>query len=236
MRSSGGEKEQMTALGTLERTTSSDVVFDTLFGQITRLEMLPGTKISETDVAKSFGYSRQPVREAFTRLANLNLLLVRPQRATVVRPFSRRLIANARFVRAAVELEVIRAAALDRDTSVDAALKANLREQADAISAGDVTLFHDLDYQFHKLLCISAKQSFAFEIIAENKAQVDRLCMLALTSKEAMDVLYEDHKLMLEALFAGDGPAADKVLRKHLDRLTPTIDAIYTTHNAYFDE
>ena len=37
----------MAALGTIERTTSSDVVFDELFGQITRLELLPGTKISE---------------------------------------------------------------------------------------------------------------------------------------------------------------------------------------------
>jgi len=226
----------MAALGTLERTTSSDVVFDELFGQITRLELLPGTKISESDVAKSFGYSRQPVREAFTRLANLNLLLVRPQRATVVRPFSRQLISNARFVRTAVELEVIHAAALDRDKSVDAALKANLREQADAISAGDVSLFHELDYQFHKLLCASAKQTFAFEIIAENKAQVDRLCILALTSKEAMEILYDDHKALLQALFSGDAQEADQVLRKHLNRLTPTIEAIYTTHNAYFDE
>ena len=226
----------MAALGTIERTTSSDVVFDELFGQITRLELLPGTKISESDVAKAFGFSRQPVREAFTKLASLNLLLVRPQRATVVRPFSRQLIANARFVRKAVELEVVRAAAIGRDKSIDAALKLNLREQADAITAEDVSLFHDLDYKFHRLLCASAKQSSAFDIIAENKAQVDRLCMLALTSKEAMDVLFKDHQDLLAALFGGDAPAADRVLRVHLDRLSPTIDAIYTTHNAYFDE
>ncbi len=226
----------MVALGALERTTSSDVVFDALFDKITRLELLPGTKISETDVAKSFGYSRQPVREAFTRLANLNLLLVRPQRATIVRPFSRELIANARFVRTAIELEVVRSATLGRDTSVDATLKANLREQANAIAAEDVNLFHDLDYQFHKLLCASARRAFAFDIIAENKAQVDRLCMLALTSKDAMEVLYEDHQALFQALLGGDVAGADRVLRLHLDRLTPTIEAIYTTHNAYFDE
>ncbi|MEO0484886.1 MAG: GntR family transcriptional regulator [Pseudomonadota bacterium] len=226
----------MVALGTLERTTSSDVVFDALFGQITRLELLPGTKISETDVAKTFGFSRQPVREAFTRLANLNLLLVRPQRATVVRPFSQRLIANARFVRAAVELEVVRTAAHARDKAIDAALKSNLREQGHAMAAEDVSRFHELDYEFHKLLCASAKQEFAFDIIAENKAQVDRLCMLALTSKEAMQVLYDDHQDLLRALFGGDAGTADSVLRTHLDRLTPTIEAIYATHNAYFDD
>ncbi|PSL15386.1 GntR family transcriptional regulator [Shimia abyssi] len=226
----------MAPLRNLERTTSSEVVFDELFERIVRLELLPGTKISETEIAKSFGFSRQPVREAFTRLSNLNLLLIRPQRATVVRPFSRKLIANARFVRTAVELEVVRCAATDRDTSMDADLKANLREQADAISSGDSNRFHDLDYQFHRLLCASAKQTFAYEIIAENKAQVDRLCMLALTSKDAMDTLYKDHEILLQALFGGDAETADQTLRTHLDRLTPTIEAIYTTHNAYFDE
>jgi hypothetical protein len=40
----------------------------------------------------------------------------------------------------------------------------------------------------------------------------------------------------LMALFSGDVQAADQVLRTHLDRLSPTIEAIYTTHNAYFDE
>ncbi|MDA7424780.1 GntR family transcriptional regulator [Thalassococcus lentus] len=226
----------MAEQGTLARTTGSDVVFDKLFEQITRLDLLPGTKISETEIAKAFGYSRQPVREAFTRLANLNLLLIRPQRATLVRPFSRQLIANARFVRAAIEFEVVRAAARDRDTALDDELRSNLRKQGDAIAAGDAGLFHELDYDFHRLLCASAKQAFAFDIISENKAQVDRLCMLALTSKDAMDVLYDDHAKLLEALFGGDEEAAVAVLRVHLDRLSPTIDAIYTTHKAYFDD
>ncbi len=226
----------MAALDTLNRTTSSDVVFDDLYGRITGLDLLPGTKISESEIAKSFGFSRQPVREAFTRLAKLNLLLVRPQRATIVRPFSRQLISNARFVRAAVELEVVRAATLDRDRSVDADLKSNLRAQEGAIAAENVALFHELDYEFHRLLCVAAKQEFAFDIIAENKAQVDRLCMLALTSKEAMDVLFVDHQSLLAALFGEDTKSANEILRTHLDRLTPTIEAVYTTHNAFFDD
>ena len=226
----------MAETGTFERTTGSDLVFEQLFDQITKLKLLPGTKISESDVAKTFGYSRQPVREAFTRLAGLNLLLVRPQRATIVRPFSRELIANARFVRSAIELEVVRAASERRDKSVDPKLKSNMKAQAHAISSGDTDRFHELDYEFHRLLCFSAGQAFAFDLIAANKAQVDRLCMLALTSKEAMGILYADHQELLEAIMSGDAVNAEKTLRLHLSRLTPTIEAIYTTHRAYFDE
>ncbi len=232
----GRQRRQIAATGTLERMTGSDLDFEQLFDQITKLELLPGTKISEADVAKTFGYSRQPVREAFTRLAGLNLLLVRPQRATVVRPFSRELIANARFVRTAIELEVVRAASAERDTSDDAILNSNMKDQAEAISVEDTDRFHELDYEFHRLLCRSARQTLAFKLIAANKAQVDRLCMLALTSKDAMEVLYADHERLLEAIMSSDTAAADQTLRLHLSRLTPTIEAIYTTHRAYFDD
>ncbi len=218
------------------RKTGTDHVFETLFGQIVRLELLPGTKISETETAKSFGFSRQPVREAFTRLANLNLLLIRPQRATIVRPFSKEIISNARFIRAAIELEVIRAVARNRDTSVDAELRANMRAQRDAISRENAEDFHELDYQFHKLLCRASGNAFAFEIIAANKAQVDRLCMLSLTSQQAMETLYADHEALLDALFKRDAETGERVLRTHLDRLTPTIEALYTTHRSYFEE
>ncbi len=226
----------MSPLEALERGTGSDRIFDELYDRIIRLELLPGTKISETEIARTYGYSRQPVREAFTRLAALNLLLIRPQRATVVRPFSKEVIANARFIRGAVELEVVRLACQDRDEAVDPNLKANLRAQKQAIAAEDAASFHDLDYQFHKLLCASARQSFAFDIISMNKAQVDRLCMLSLTSKDAMQDLYTDHELLLHAVFESDPDTAVKALRKHLNRLDPTIEAIYTTHRGYFDD
>lgn len=217
------------------RKTSSDVVFDTLYRQITQLELLPGTKISEAETAKEFGLSRQPVREAFTRLAGLNLLLIRPQRATIVRPFSRTVIDQARFIRSAVEFEVVRCASRARVKGYDAEIRANLKAQRKAISKQDATRFHDLDYQFHRLLCASANKAFAFEIIAANKAQVDRLCMLALTDADAMTRLESDHTELVEAIFRGDEQKALEILRVHLERLAPTISAIQEKHSKFFE-
>ena len=91
----------------IQRRTTTDMVFDQLHQEISTLELLPGTKLSEADVAQRYGVSRQPVRDAFSRLENLDLLLIRPQRATEVRGFSLEHIAHARFVRRSVEIEVI---------------------------------------------------------------------------------------------------------------------------------
>ena len=83
----------------LQRRTTTDLVFEKLHEEIATLAILPGAKLSEADIAQRFGVSRQPVRDAFNRLENLDLLLIRPQRATEVRGFSLERVAHARFIR-----------------------------------------------------------------------------------------------------------------------------------------
>lgn len=217
-----------------ERRTSADVVFDYLYEQISSLELMPGTKISEAEIASKFGVSRQPVRDAFSRLDNLDLLLIRPQKATVVKKFSLTSIATARFARLAIELEVMHRAVAAWDGSLLDQFETSLTDQARAVEKSDVELFHRLDYEFHRLLCHAAKSEFAFELIAENKAQVDRLCVLSLTGADSMGVLVEDHRAMLKHLAARDEAALCAATRTHLSRLDATIETIYQEHASYF--
>lgn len=218
-----------------ERRTSADVVFDYLYEQIGSLQLLPGAKISEAEIAAKFGVSRQPVRDAFSRLGNLDLLLIRPQKATVVKKFSRRSIETARFVRLSVELEVLRSAATIWDGAFDAEFDTNLAAQKDAFDAKDVDTFHSLDYNFHKLLCSAAKAEFAFEIIAMNKAQVDRLCVLSLTAQDGMRQLIDDHETIIQQLRDRDADGVMGTIRTHLSRLDQTIEDIQEAHATYFD-
>ena len=94
-----------------ERRTSVDEIFEELHEQIVTLQLKPGDRISEAEIATRFSVSRQPVRDAFSRLVNLDLLLIRPQRATEVKRFSMRQIEKSRFIRSAIETEVLRRAA-----------------------------------------------------------------------------------------------------------------------------
>lgn len=219
-----------------ERRTSADVVFDHLFDEIISLGLLPGTKMSEVEVAAQFGVSRQPVRDAFSRLGSMDLLLVRPQKATVVRKFSSTNILNARFIRTAVEVEVLRTACIERDPKYDARIKKNLSQQKQALDKLDADRFHALDYEFHRLLCLTAGCEFAFQTIADNKAQVDRLCMLSLTDEQSMKTLYQDHINVFEALTASNEPALIKAIRDHLGRLDETVASVRQSHNEYFED
>ncbi|WP_420862026.1 GntR family transcriptional regulator [Algirhabdus cladophorae] len=222
-------------LETQERKTSADVVFDYLHEQINTLQLMPGTKISEAEIAAKFGVSRQPVRDAFSRLGNYDLLLIRPQKATVIKKFSLNAITAARFMRLSVELEVLRKALINWTPKWREKLMECIATQEDAVARGDADAFHKSDYTFHQLLCQVADAEFAFDIIQENKAKVDRLCVLSLGAKDTMPELLEDHKQMLDQLENGDEAGLCLTIRRHLSRLDSTVDDIYEKHADYFE-
>ena len=218
-----------------DRRTSVDEVFDYLQGEIRSLSLRPGDKISEAEVAARFGVSRQPVRDAFSRLASLDLLLIRPQRATEVKRFSTREIVKSRFVRAAVEKEVLRRAAENCDAQGAAQLDDSLATQESVIREKDPAAFGVLDYEFHNTLCVIAKADFAFDVIMSEKSKVDRLCMLSLSKENRMPQLVEDHKAIAEAIKANDAKRAVEAGMVHLSRLDETIAQVSATNANYFE-
>lgn len=221
--------------GVFERRTTTDFVFDQLHEEIVSLEILPGTKLSETEVARRFGVSRQPVRDAFARLENLDLLLIRPQKATEVRGFSMQRISHARFVRLAVELEVIRNACSVWDDDHAESLERNLDQQQHAVDADQPDVFHALDYKFHELICELSGHPMAFETIKECKQKVDRLCILSFGRQNESAILLQDHQRLAHAIKKGSTEKAVAIARQHLSRLDETIADIYRAHPEYFE-
>ena len=217
------------------RRTSVDIIFDHLHEEIADMRLLPGDKISEADIAARFGVSRQPVRDAFSRLENLDLLLIRPQRATEVKRFSIREIEKSRFIRAAVECEVARRAARLCDSAGRTRLEEALQRQGEIVEGRDHDAFARMDYEFHSILCDIADVDFAYDVIAFEKAKVDRLCVLGLSKEDRMPQLLDDHARIAAAVIDRDGDRAVDVVRLHLSRLDATIAAIAETNAAYFD-
>lgn len=218
------------------RRTSVEAVFDYLYEQIVSMKLLPGTKISEAEIAALFDISRQPVRDAFSRLANLDLLLIRPQKATEVRGFSSTAITTARFVRESVESEVLRRAARACGNSGTKLLEASIQEQTHAVNEGHYDLFRSLDYDFHKALCTVAEVDFAFDVIAQEKAKVDRLCVLGLKNNERLDQLLSDHREIAQMVISNNESGAVDSGMRHLSRLDATIDKIRRENDDYFND
>ena len=223
---------ELPAVETMRGPSAADLIFASLYRQVTTLELPPGTRLSEAEVARKAGVSRQPVRDAFWRLSQLGLLTVRPQRATTVSPISEGAVERARFIRTALEVETVRLAVERRTAATLAALARQLSDQEEAVAAGDAERFHGLDDDFHQMLAATAGVEYAWSLIREQKAHMDRVRFLSLafSAEQAL----ADHRLILAALEAGDADAAVVVMRRHLGRIAEIIARIRSDHGEYF--
>ena len=213
-------------------SSATDMVFDAMQARILSLELPPGTRLSEADVARQFGLSRQPVRDAFYRLSMLGFLLIRPQRATEVSRISATDILVARFLRTAAEVEMARrACAVIGDADI-AALQAEVDAQAQMIAAQDPEGFKRHDDAFHHAICAACGLAAVWTRIAESKAHTDRLRILSIKvgSQEAL----EDHQAILDAIAARDADRAGLMVRRHLDRIRGVIEGLRETHADWF--
>jgi GntR family transcriptional regulator, rspAB operon transcriptional repressor len=217
----------------ISRPSVTDAVFEELHRQILALDLPPGTKMSEVDVARIMGVSRQPVRDAFYRLSTLGFLTIRPQRATVVSAISEAAVMQARFIRSAIEAETVRMACQRLQDGDFAVLDRVLDQQRDAVEARDAPAFHALDDLFHREICERSGHGFAWEIIRENKAHMDRVRFLSLSF--ASQDAFGDHLKVMAALRIRDAAAAMDAMRTHLARIKVQIRRIRAEHEAFFE-
>ncbi|MBU2956057.1 GntR family transcriptional regulator [Paracoccus sp. 1_MG-2023] len=218
-----------------DRKSSVETIVGQLRSEILSMRLLPGARISEQDVADRFGVSRQPVRDAFNRLESMELIVIRPKRATEVKRFSMASIEKSRFIRAAVEEAVLRQAALACTVADGFLLDANMALQRKALAERNHPDFARLDYEFHRLICQIAGRPYAFDVICAEKQKVDRLCLLSLSKEDRMQQLIDDHLAIADAIRAHDAQAAAKTGMLHLSRLDETIRTIKATSGAYFE-
>jgi GntR family transcriptional regulator, rspAB operon transcriptional repressor len=227
--------EVLPTLRPLSAPSVADRVMEALQERILSLELPPQTRISEAEVARQMGVSRQPVREAFKRLEKLGFLRIRPQSSTTVTLISESAVERARFIRTALEAHTCRTACSRIDAAGLAALSDLLAGQKAAIAAGDRARFHALDDMFHREICRQAGADYVWDMIHDSKAHMDRIRMLSLNTT-SQQLAYGEHVALFEAIAARNPDAAAAAITKHLDRIRVLIEEVKSLDHSWFED
>ena len=193
------------------------------------LRLRPGTRVSENELARRYGTSRTPVREALLRLVDEGLVEVWPQRGTFITPISLLAVRRARFVREAMEVAILRQAA-------EQGLSAQGRREAErAISAQEDARdrpesFTRADDAFHRAFADGIDVGNIWAVLEREKAQFDRLRFLSLPNVTPVSTLISQHKAILVAVLKGDVVAAERAAREHLSEVLKVSDTLVATH------
>lgn len=202
---------------------------------IVELQLRPGEALSEKEIALRYGVSRQPVREAFIKLAEQGLLQVLPSRGTYVVKISVRDVLNARFVRESIESAVVRAAARLATDGDCTALDRNVAAQREAIDDGDITRFYQLDGEFHQLIGRIADCPQALRVVEQSRAQIDRVRYLSLPDATPVETLVTQHAAIAAGIRARDPDAAEAAMRVHLREILSALPKLKARHPDLFD-
>ena len=196
----------------------------------------PGTPLSEKEVSVRFDVSRQPVREAFIKLAENGLIQIRPQRGSYVNKISLSQVRNGCFVRQAIECAVVRRAAGMITTGQLYQLEQNLNQQRTAIERKQINDFFVLDDAFHEKLADIAHCQLAWDTIENIKATIDRVRYMSLDHVSPPDMLLEQHLSIFTALENHDADAVDLAMTRHLQEISESVQLIKQENSDWFSD
>ncbi|MFI8750957.1 GntR family transcriptional regulator [Vreelandella lionensis] len=223
-----------------QETRDSDPVrqrlYQVLRQSIIQMVLAPGRALSEKEIADTFSVSRQPVREAFIRLSEAGLVEVKPQRGTYVVKISQQAVLEARFVREAIEVAVVKLAAKKGiEPSVLKELHDLLERQRRCLEPHDYDRFYHLDEAFHRTLSLGVRQQAAWKVIEEVRAQLDRVRYLSVPHSTPLERLVDQHNHIIAAIEARDVKRAEEAMMLHLREILVSMPDLIRRFPDMFD-
>lgn len=201
---------------------------------IVSMELLPGQMISETALAEQFGVSRTPVREALIQLSTIGFVEVLPQRGTYVSKFSMDKILEARFIREALEVSVVKHLAENATPEMVSVSEKIIAQQVIAAADDDPLAFQKLDDEFHQTLANFTHYSRVAMLIEAEKAHMDRIRNLSLHMSGQYKRVIAQHTAIVKAIKSGSVEKAAKAMGVHMKDVYTVLQVIPKEHPEYF--
>jgi DNA-binding GntR family transcriptional regulator len=192
-------------------------VFDYIKGRILNFSLLPGVKVSDEEIAKVFGTSRSPVREALNRLVEQGLVEYRPNRGFTVKVFTRKEVEDLYVLREALECLAVRLATQSMDSGEEIkSLEDLLATYPDIMKSQDIALFNEADERFHDLIALSSKNAALHGALQNLHGKIRIIRRYDHLRAGSFQNTFEEHQLILKHMVRRDVEEAVKLMSFHI--------------------
>jgi DNA-binding GntR family transcriptional regulator len=200
-------------------------VVQSLLADVVHGRLRAGAHLVTQELAKRFGVSHTPIREALISLAGVGVIDLLPNRGAVVRLITQKEVREVCQVRRALECEAARSACGRIDLTKLHALAADLRHLMKVESSTDGRFIEEarsVDNRLHDLVAGSCGNSLLAKEIGRLKTLFRVFRDLAWEHEEACNDFHRlaeearEHLAIVEALLAGDRKAAARAMARHI--------------------
>lgn len=180
-------------------------------------ELMPGSLVSENQLADALGLSRIPVREALKELSKTKIVEVYPQRGTRIAPIDYELIEEAAFIRRVIEGAVVEMAC-DMATEQDYMwFESHLKLQSYYWKNAQNEMLTAMDLEYHRRYYEICRKMQCYDMMRSMNIHFDRVRHISIMMQTDLK-LVEDHRQIFEAVRAKKPDLAKELLCKHLLR------------------
>jgi DNA-binding GntR family transcriptional regulator len=157
----------------------------------------PGSRIDQAEMARRFGTSLVPVREALARLQSSGLVRIVPHRGVFVEELSLEEMIDIYYMREVLEEQAAQIAARQL-TDADIAQLERLVEQMEVAAKGDIPGFLRITREFHFTIYRAARRRHLLQTLQQLWDQSERYRQLQihLLPSRMREALFENHAIL----------------------------------------
>ncbi|HEY6433624.1 MAG TPA: GntR family transcriptional regulator [Acetobacteraceae bacterium] len=203
-------------LASTSSTTLSEVIRTALADEITAGELEPGAEIDEQEVARRFGVSRTPVREALRELAATGLVSIEPRRGVRVVSLTLDKLGEMFEVMAEIEAICVRTATHRMTSTERLALLLLHRKSLDAVRNCNINLYDQMNQQFHSAIYRGTHNSFLESHAAALRLRLAPFRRAQFHGSQRLRQSYAEHEGLIIQVHRGDGDEAARLMRAHM--------------------
>jgi DNA-binding GntR family transcriptional regulator len=200
-----------------ERTLAQQL-FRQISDAIISGDLPAGAKLSEPILARHYGVSRGPLREALNRLQERRLVTRSPHVGARVATLSAQVLEETFVVREALEgMAARQAAEKANDEEIAALRRAYARHVAAAKESGEGPVWRSSDEDFHILIVRASRNPTLIQMLTEDFYQLVRFYrsrLVHIRGRGARTIA--EHRRILEAIEDHDGDLAEMQMRRHI--------------------
>ncbi|KGQ71247.1 hypothetical protein OA57_03205 [Chelonobacter oris] len=217
------------------RESSREFAYRIIREMIVNMELPPGHKVSETELAALLGLSRTPIREALIDLEKSGAVKVISQKGTFISFIDPLLIEEARFLRLTLEKEVAVLLCEERYQKYLYLLEDNLKLQAFYLNNENYEKFIELDNEFHHLFFTITDKNNIYVLMRGLNIHFDRARIFVFKNKPTLKTL-EDHQNILNAIKNQDKTLVKELIDQHLYQYVLDKDRFEKEYSHYFNQ
>lgn len=200
---------------TKSHTRLSETVYDRLKQDIFEFRLLPGDRLTETELAETLGVSRTPVRQALHRLEQEGYLKLAFRNGWNVLPFDFDRFEQLYDLRIILELAAVQQIC-DAETQADLSALAALWLVPAKERLSDARAVSENDEAFHQGLLTATGNAEMARVHRDITEKIRIIRRLDFTKQERIGATYDEHAEILRLLMQRKSAQVAMLLKAHI--------------------